>query len=421
MPEIELTERALRTIRAAMQIAASSGKAHVDSADVFAAVLASDNPLVLKPLIDSGYLLADAQPKPISEGRDKSDDVDLSHDGAAVLRRAATVATEQSRRFVGDEHLLLAFVRDKKSPEAQALERAGVFLDLLIVALTPPPAQRSAKVDRYTESGKQTLDTAREMARKIGLHELTSVHILAALLHGDDGPAIHILKAAGADIDAIRAACLEHVPVMTNWLPPSADPLKKPTVPSKPALSSDAFGVVRRAEREATVAEADGIGAQHLLIGVRMTESGPGAGILADAGLSADWLRLLAAELPGEVWPPPPSSATAIQSTLPSAVPLADPVKPRLGNVRFCLTLGFLIVVIHLWTNFWTIGFPAANFWPISLKLAMRSLVPADAILPAAALILSVLLRITDEQRRGTTDIVLAAVLLGFVAIGLIW
>jgi ATP-dependent Clp protease ATP-binding subunit ClpA len=143
------TDRARKTLAAAIRIAQEQGLREASSAHLLLGLYTQPEGVAAKALaemdvsretVEAAILAAAAQtanatPEGTAEsGRSKAGSggepaaapaTKLTPDGRRVLRDALAVALEQGHNYIGTEHLLLALYRDPGSPAAAILTAAG--------------------------------------------------------------------------------------------------------------------------------------------------------------------------------------------------------------------------------------------------------------------------------------------------------
>lgn len=130
-------------------------------------------------------------------------------------RRAVVLAQEESRRlhhhYLGTEHLLLGLLAEGEGIGAQALQRAGVTLEVARSGV-----EEVVGFGRETPSGhipfspqaKKVLELALREALHLSHNHIGTEHLLLALLREDDGVAVQVLRAANAQPAQLRATVL---------------------------------------------------------------------------------------------------------------------------------------------------------------------------------------------------------------------
>ncbi|SDM89238.1 Clp protease N-terminal domain-containing protein [Allokutzneria albata] len=127
---------------------------------------------------------------------------------------------------------------------------------------------------RYTDDARKVLVYAQEEAKSAGNPEIGTEHILLGLLHAPEALAARALAAEGASEQTVRAA-VERV------LPPAQQ-----EVPEQIPFTANAKKVIQLTLRESLRHNSKHIGTEHLLLALMRAESGTGAKVVADLGIS---------------------------------------------------------------------------------------------------------------------------------------
>ncbi|GAA3282803.1 ATP-dependent chaperone ClpB [Nesterenkonia halobia] len=138
---------------------------------------------------------------------------------------------------------------------------------------------------KLTTKSQEAVSAAAMNANTAGNPQVEPAHILKALMDQRESVAVALLKAAGADPDAIStraSAAIQQLPST------SGDAV------SSPQFSQAGLTVVKAAQAEAQQMGDDYVSTEHLLIGVA-ADAGPAGRALAEAGASSEALK---AELP---------------------------------------------------------------------------------------------------------------------------
>src|ERR1700742_3281893 len=111
--------------------------------------------------------------------------------------------------------------------------------------------------DRFTVKTQEALVAAQRLAATRGNHQVTSHHVLAALLEQDGGIVAPVLKRAGADPEGVRRRA--NAPL--DGLPPVSGDLNQ-----EPGFAIDATEMLRRAEDEARKMGDEYVSTEHILL-----------------------------------------------------------------------------------------------------------------------------------------------------------
>lgn len=126
----------------------------------------------------------------------------------AVLRLAQEAATELGHGYVGTEHLLLGFIREKDSVASQLLADAGVdekkTIDKLVDAVgRGEPGQQP--MQGLTPRTKNVIEVASGESRRMGQSYIGTEHLLMGVLQEGDSLAARLLTAQGVDLRRMYA------------------------------------------------------------------------------------------------------------------------------------------------------------------------------------------------------------------------
>jgi ATP-dependent Clp protease ATP-binding subunit ClpC len=127
------------------------------------------------------------------------------------VSRASEEARTLRHSFVGTEHLLLALLGEDGGTAAGVLKSSGVTYEQVRVAVirmmgTGVDVDPVAEEPSFTGPAQHVLDRAQQDALSRGEAPAGTEHILLALVAGDDGAAVRILRQLDADPVAIRSA-----------------------------------------------------------------------------------------------------------------------------------------------------------------------------------------------------------------------
>src|SRR5579871_5361643 len=129
------------------------------------------------------------------------------------VRKARDVifnAFEEARvlddNYVGNEHLLLALLRNENLPACQALRQMGILPDDIRSEIKRQ-GDRSMRINlniQMTKAAIRTIDAAIEEAKLLDHKELTDEHILLGILREHDLLGAKVLYKLGAELNAAR-------------------------------------------------------------------------------------------------------------------------------------------------------------------------------------------------------------------------
>src|SRR5579872_4475434 len=134
--------------------------------------------------------------------------------------------------------------------------------------------------DKLTRKSQEAITAAIRQASTDGSPQVEPVHLLAALLQQTDGTAAPLLRAAGADTDAIAARTTERL---------SRLPKARGSTLSAPENSRALLAAISNAAERARDLNDEYISTEHLLVGLA-TAGGDAKGILTAAGATPEAL-----------------------------------------------------------------------------------------------------------------------------------
>lgn len=174
------------------------------------------------------------------------------------VRRVLTLARESAQGFrhdyVGTEHLLAGLIQDGGGVGTSVIESLGVSLTDLAATIERtvkkgPPGGGELADRPYTARAKKVLELAMSEARTLQHTEVGTEHLLLGLLREEQGLAAQILRDAGLQIDATRAAVLEALGQDTTPFAASA--------PAKPTPAGQASAAAPDREKKSKTPALD--------------------------------------------------------------------------------------------------------------------------------------------------------------------
>lgn len=160
--------------------------------------------------------------------------------------------------------------------------------------------------ERLTLPARQVVVGAQEQARALGHDSIGTGHLLIALAGDPAGVATRALSALGASQETVRGLVLQ----ITGVNPPTPDA----SLPFTP----EARNVISGSLREALTLGHSHIGTGHLLLAMITENSGPGAEVLSQLGITDQLCQetrgLLLQDPASEGLPAPAPAATATPS-----------------------------------------------------------------------------------------------------------
>lgn len=149
------------------------------------------------------------------------------------------------------------------------------------------PEQRSPAQTRtmatFTTRTRRVIADANRRARELHLDYLGDDQLFLALLAEPDGPAAEVLTAVG--VDRAEAATRVHT------LFPSTSPTTAEPSPEYLTLTTKATVVLDRSRTEAELLGDDGVGTEHLLLGMLRRADTAAAHVFGDLGVDAARIR----------------------------------------------------------------------------------------------------------------------------------
>lgn len=161
--------------------------------------------------------------------------------------------------------------------------------------------------ERFTAESRRAVVHAQEEARLLGHDHVGSDHILLGLMSDGEGPAWHVLAAAGVTLAVAREQVSEAASTGPAGDARASGGTQTPARSDAAAplpFTPGAKKILELSLREALRLDSDSIGAEHILLGLLCELDGAGTAVLASLGVSPFTLRrnLLDAigRLPGE-------------------------------------------------------------------------------------------------------------------------
>jgi ATP-dependent Clp protease ATP-binding subunit ClpA len=192
-------------------------------------------------------------------------------------------------------------------------------------------------LEQFTENAKKAVFFAQEEAGALGENEVSTEHLLLAILREPNNTADHLLQAMGVDPDALD-----------NTLRGMVKP--KRNTPTEMTLSPQGKRVIDLALEEAKRLGADHIGTEHLLLGLIDEGEGLASKVLLAAGATLESAREAIASVKGaSVWPPPIASHTsASPGVVPRSVTQMTREALRTARIALAIAAGFFVITIAL-------------------------------------------------------------------------
>ena len=133
----------------------------------------------------------------------------LSKSAEGIIKAAHSIAREYDQEYVGTEHVLLAIAREDHGVGAELLDRRGATAKTIKVEvdkLIKHSLEETWVFGRLpgTPHFKNVVATAIEAARELKSREVSTEHLLLALLHEKGSVANNALKNLGINIADVR-------------------------------------------------------------------------------------------------------------------------------------------------------------------------------------------------------------------------
>jgi ATP-dependent Clp protease ATP-binding subunit ClpC len=132
-----------------------------------------------------------------------------------AARRVVVLGQEEARllrhNYIGTEHLLLGLLAERESVGAQALQGAGITLDIAragVEQLTGCGQETPSGHVPFTPRSKKVLELALRESRQLSHNYIGTEHILLGLLREGQGVGAQVIGAAGAQPAQLRASVL---------------------------------------------------------------------------------------------------------------------------------------------------------------------------------------------------------------------
>src|SRR5438270_11235829 len=132
----------------------------------------------------------------------------FSENSKAVLTLAQDQAERSHHTYIGTEHLLLGLMAEGHALAASARERMAVTLADLRAdvekLLRNAPHESRVKEIVPTSRVKRVIELAFEEARREGMSQVETSHLLIALLQEAEGIAAHVLADRGVTLERVH-------------------------------------------------------------------------------------------------------------------------------------------------------------------------------------------------------------------------
>lgn len=211
-------------------------------------------------------------------------------------------ATELKHDFLSPAHLMLGLIAEGECVATATLKSLEVDLDSLREKVKAALGTGDGENESFgrraqTKEMKQVMATGISEARKFGHRYVGTEHLMLALLQVEAGIPAKVLRAQGLDIDTVREQTL------ATLRSGDADTGDQQTMEhsafewvhqqelSKAFRSPKFWHTLILAVDSANRLGAGEIGPEHLLLALLRDDSNRLKGILAEKGVTLDWLR----------------------------------------------------------------------------------------------------------------------------------
>jgi ATP-dependent Clp protease ATP-binding subunit ClpC len=143
-----------------------------------------------------------------------------------VCALARKEANRFNQKVIGTEHLLLGLLKLGQGVAVNVLEKIGVDLEAVRLAVEKEAALLSKEKEAgnvpYTLAVKEVLNSAKREARALNHTYVGTEHILLGLLREGNNAGVIVLKKLGVKVDQVRQDILKELD--PNFKPPSIEP-----------------------------------------------------------------------------------------------------------------------------------------------------------------------------------------------------
>jgi len=133
-------------------------------------------------------------------------------------RQALTLAQDEAQRlghrYIGTEHLLLGFLRERQGIAAKVLLQMGVSLEQVRRMVEESMGHEETRITapiQLAPRTKRVLELAFDEARRLDHHYIGTEHLLLGLVREGQGIAAGILEALGLDLERVRRETLRQM------------------------------------------------------------------------------------------------------------------------------------------------------------------------------------------------------------------
>ncbi len=136
----------------------------------------------------------------------------------------------------------------------------------------------------YTESAQRVLSSVQDILNRFSQNQMSSEHILLAILEDNDNAAVDILRKIGVNIDSLREETLSFV----SRYGMRGVSLSQTGTVAQVYITPDARHVLEEAKREAKRMGDEKVGTDHLLLGMILTPTSMTYRLLSRYGVTPD-------------------------------------------------------------------------------------------------------------------------------------
>lgn len=122
-----------------------------------------------------------------------------------VLKRAEEAAAKLGNLYIGTEHILLGLTLVTESVAAKALEAQGVTYHQVMEKLQAMSTNIRTQTipNGFTPRGKQVMESSKQTAKRMGVQQVGTEHILLALIQERDNIAVRLMAALGIHLQRV--------------------------------------------------------------------------------------------------------------------------------------------------------------------------------------------------------------------------
>jgi DNA-binding CsgD family transcriptional regulator/predicted ester cyclase len=218
-------------------------------------------------------------------------------------RKVLQLAQEEAQRFnhnyIGTEHLLLGLVREGEGVAAKVLANLGVELNKVrsAVEFIIGRGDRTVTGDiGLTPRAKKVIELSVDEARRLNHHYIGTEHLLLGLVREGEGIAAGVLESLGVSLDKVRSQVIYVLNQSATHPPQPAGEQARIPEPWDPTTSFSRLTARTRrvllfTSEEAQQIERQGMGTEHLLVGLVREGRGVSGAVLKEFGVELERVR----------------------------------------------------------------------------------------------------------------------------------